>query len=296
MIAAEDFFFYGGVTYWPWRWHRVATKPGDPVTCDVVVSQKKRIFGYAAVRTPDLAWPYLRWIWRFWESTEQRAVDEDTSGLRGPLGRVFPLCLERRWFVEWFYDVVWIEEFVQRRIGFGEGHMQGVYGKWLRFFCVTLVIGVEALKTINFMIIGSSAKIRTVYLPDTVCSGRGLRRVLPELQNILHGESIWRRNESLTKNVRATCDWARYLVRSFNAEVASEFRNDSVSYLSSWFIRLLRNHTSTLWGSQVLKVEVGLFIVRCDVSWWAWRRYKQIIWSIDFIERDNGVISMTTES
>lgn len=71
MIVAEDFVLYGGVTYRPWRWHHVASKPGDPVTCDVVISQKKRIFGYVAVKTSDLAWPYLRWIWRAYKRREQ---------------------------------------------------------------------------------------------------------------------------------------------------------------------------------------------------------------------------------
>jgi len=49
-----------------------------------------------------------------------------------------------------------------------------------------------------------------------------------------------------------------------------------------------------LWGSQGLKVEVDLFIV-CDVTSVGVTEI-QIIWSIDFIERDNGVISMTAES
>jgi hypothetical protein len=137
------------VTYRPWKWHYVASKPGDPVTCDVVVSQKERISGCVAVKTSDLAWPYLRCIWCVWKSTEQAICRWRHRQVRVSLARVFPLCLERRWFVEWFYDVEWIEEFVHRRIGFGEGHMQGVYGKWLWFFCSTPVIRVEGPKKIQ---------------------------------------------------------------------------------------------------------------------------------------------------
>jgi len=38
------------------------------------------------------------------------------------------------------------------------------------------------------MVTGSSTKIRMVYVPDTVCSGRGFKRVLAALYNNLHGD------------------------------------------------------------------------------------------------------------
>jgi hypothetical protein len=45
-----------------------------------------------------------------------------------------------------------------------------------------------------------------------------------------------------------------------------------------------------------MKVEVGLFIVWRDVNSWVWRTNWRIICRGDFIGRDNGAISMATDS
>jgi hypothetical protein len=177
MIVAEDFVLYGGVTYRPWRWRHVASKPGDPVTCDVVVSQEKRIFGCVARPRMAILEVGLACLERYRVSDlsmKTPADESDTGSCLSALSGAEVICgmIIRRW-VDW-------------RVRTPSNWIRGMsYAGSLREVIVVFSVLPPSFSLTDqrryrhFMVTGSSAKIRTVYLPNTVCSGWCLKRVLP---------------------------------------------------------------------------------------------------------------------